>query len=186
MNIVPTALPGCVVLEPRAFRDDRGSFCETWQRARYAEAGLPVEWAQDNLSRTHRGVLRGLHYQLPPQGKLITVVDGEIYDVAVDVRRGSPTFGQSVGVVLDARGERTQFYVPPGFAHGFCVLSETALVAYKCTVPYHPAGEVCVRWDDPALGLAWPVDAPRLSPKDAAGLRLADVPAERLPVFDAV
>jgi dTDP-4-dehydrorhamnose 3,5-epimerase len=182
MIVRPTALPGCLLLEPRLFRDDRGSFQETWQRARYLAAGLPGDWAQDNLSRTHGGVLRGLHYQLPPQGKLVSVVDGEIYDVAVDVRRGSPTFGQSVGVHLSGESGG-QFYVPPGFAHGFCVLSEVALVAYKCTVPYHPEGEVCVRFDDPALGISWPVATPRLSPKDAAGLRLAEVPAERLPTY---
>jgi dTDP-4-dehydrorhamnose 3,5-epimerase len=185
MKIEPTRLPGVVVVVPRVFRDARGSFLESWHRERYAAAGLPASFAQDNLSESGRGVLRGLHYQHPSgQGKLLQVLRGAIYDVAVDIRRGSPTFGGWVGVELTAEEPR-QLYVPAGFAHGFVVTSEWALFSYKCTETYRPQEEGTVVWDDPDLGIAWPVSDPRLSAKDRAGARLRDIPAERLPAFDA-
>ncbi len=138
MHVIDTPLPGVRIIEPKVFGDSRGFFMETWQQARYAEAGLPERFVQDNLSYSQRGVLRGLHFQNPNgQGKLVYVLQGEVFDVAVDVRLGSPTFGQSVSVLLSADNKR-QFYVPPGFAHGFCVTSETALFTYKCTELYAP------------------------------------------------
>jgi len=180
MNVKPTDLPGVVVIEPRVFGDPRGYFLETWQRERYRDAGLPETWVQDNLSRSERGVLRGLHLQCPePQGKLVQVLDGEVFDVAVDVRPGSPAFGRWTGVRLSSENHR-QLYVPEGFAHGFVVLSPSALFAYKCTRPYAPSAEVGVIWNDPDIGIAWPVDAPALSAKDAALPRLRDIPSERL------
>ena len=185
MNIEQTRLPGVVVLSPRVFRDPRGFFMETWNKERYAEAGLPAGFVQDNLSESRRGVLRGLHYQHPAaQGKLLQVLHGEIYDVAVDIRRGSPTFGQWVGVVLSSDNQR-QIYVPEGFAHGFVVTSDTALFSYKCTNLYRPQNEGTVLWNDPDLGIDWPIAEPILSAKDEAGLRLKEIPADRLPAFDA-
>jgi dTDP-4-dehydrorhamnose 3,5-epimerase len=183
MNVVPTELPGVVILEPRVFRDDRGYFYETWSRERYAAAGLPETFVQDNLSYSTRGVVRGLHYQHPGgQGKLVSVLRGAVYDVAVDIRRGSPTFGRWVGVELSAENGR-QLYIPEGFAHGFAVMGDEALFSYKCTAPYNPAGEGSVLWDDPDLGIAWPVGSSeaRLSGKDAAAPRLRDVAPGRLP-----
>jgi dTDP-4-dehydrorhamnose 3,5-epimerase len=178
-----SALPGAVVIEPQVFGDSRGFFMETWSSARYAAIGLPERFVQDNLSFSARGVLRGLHFQNPRgQGKLVSVLQGEVYDVAVDVRRGSPQFGRWVGVNLSAENRR-QFYVPPGFAHGFVVVSETALFAYKCTEYYDPAAEVAVAWDDPDIAVAWPVTAPTLSQRDRAAPRLRDLAAERLPAF---
>ena len=183
MNILPTGLPGVTILEPRVFRDDRGYFLETWNQSRYAEAGLTTRFVQDNVSSSARGVLRGLHYQQPsPQGKLVQALHGEIFDVAVDIRVGSPTFGRWEGVTLSAENGR-QFYVPEGYAHGFVVVSEHALVSYKCTEYYQPKSEGSLRWDDPDLAIAWPVDVPRLSPKDLDAPRLREVPAERLPRF---
>jgi dTDP-4-dehydrorhamnose 3,5-epimerase len=153
---------------------------ETWNKARYEEAGIRAEFVQENLSFSQQGVLRGLHFQNPnPQGKLVSVLQGEVYDVAVDIRTGSPTFGQWEAVTLSAENRR-QFYVPPGFAHGFCVTSETALFAYKCTDFYDPQAEGCIRWDDPDLAIDWPVSQPELSAKDAAGVRLSDLPESRL------
>jgi dTDP-4-dehydrorhamnose 3,5-epimerase len=185
MNVEPTRLPGVVVVSPRVYRDPRGFFMETWNRERYADAGLPTGFVQDNLSESGRGVLRGLHYQHPgAQGKLLQVLRGEIYDVAVDIRRGSPTFGQWVGVVLSGENQR-QIYVPEGYAHGFVVTSESALFSYKCTAPYRPQSEGTVLWDDPDLGIDWPVADPLLSAKDRAGLPLKDIPAERLPSINA-
>ena len=176
MNVLATPLPGVLVLEPRVFGDDRGFFMETWQAERYAEAGLPP-FVQDNLSFSQRGVLRGLHYQEPGgQGKLVQVLQGEVFDVAVDIRQGSPTFGQWHGVTLSSQNRR-QFWVPAGFAHGFVVTSETALFAYKCSAPYAPQHEHSIRWDDPDLGIAWPDvgEAPKLSAKDAAAGALRDL-----------
>ncbi|MEB3328529.1 MAG: dTDP-4-dehydrorhamnose 3,5-epimerase [Candidatus Sericytochromatia bacterium] len=169
MNVSPLALPGVILLEPRVHADDRGYFLETWHAARYAANGIPTAFVQDNLSRSRRGVLRGLHYQLTqPQGKLVQVTRGRIFDVAVDVRQGSPTFGQWCGVELCEETHR-QLWIPAGMAHGFLVLSEVADVSYKCTSPYDHASERGVRWDDPALGIAWPLAgaAPRVSAKDA-------------------
>lgn len=184
MKCMATDLPGVLLLEPRRFEDARGYFMETWRRDRYADLGLPADFMQDNLSLSHRGVLRGLHAQHPHgQGKLIQVVHGEVFDVAVDIRVGSPHFGRWFGVTLSAADGR-QLYVPPGFAHGFCVTGDSALVAYKCTDVHHPEAELCVAWDDPGLGIAWPLDAPPiLSERDRAGLRLVDIPPERLPRY---
>lgn len=185
MNIVPTDLPGVLVLEPRVFRDARGYFLETWKAAPYAEAGLPPRFVQDNLSSSATGILRGLHLQSPTcQAKLIWVVTGEVYDVAVDVRAGSPTFGRWVGVTLSAEGHR-QLFVPAGFAHGFVVTSGPAAVCYKCDAPYAPADELTVLWNDPDVGVRWPVADPILSPKDREGHRLRDIPADRLPPYVA-
>src|SRR5690606_16027024 len=181
MNVIETEVPGVLILEPKVFGDDRGYFFETWNQARYAELGMPGPWVQDNLSFSARGVLRGLHYQHPNgQGKLVSVLRGEVFDVAVDIRAGSPTFGKWAGVTLSASNKR-QLWVPPGFAHGFVVTADDALFCYKCTEYYAPKEEGSLLWDDPDLGIAWPVDRPTLSPKDAAGLRLRDVPDDRLP-----
>lgn len=181
MKIHPTALPGVLILEPKAFGDARGFFMETWNRKRYAEAGLPLEFVQDNVSFSQHGVLRGLHYQHPQaQGKLVYVIQGEVFDVAVDVRLGSPTFGRWVGVTLSADNRR-QFWVPPGFAHGFCVTGETALFCYKCTDYYAPEHEGSILWNDPAIGIAWPLERPTLSAKDAAAPPLAAIDSARLP-----
>lgn len=181
MTVDTTRLPGVYILTPERYSDARGFFMETWQQARYAEAGLPAQFVQDNLSQSKRGVLRGLHYQHPtPQGKLISVLQGRIFDVAVDIRRGAPTFGEWVGTELAAATGR-QLYVPEGFAHGFVVLSDTALVHYKCTDYYAPAHEHTIRWDDPALAIAWPVDDPILSEKDAGAPTLDAMDAADLP-----
>jgi dTDP-4-dehydrorhamnose 3,5-epimerase len=176
MEFVKTPLEGVLVIEPDVHRDARGFFLETYNEERYARGGLAVRFVQDNHSRSTRGTLRGLHAQLrKPQGKLVRAVEGEIFDVAVDVRRGSPHFGEWFGVVLSAESFR-QLYVPPGFVHGFCVLSDLAQVEYKCTEFYDPGGEVSVLWNDPDIGIDWPLeDEPRLSPKDAAAARLRDV-----------
>ncbi|MBA3276938.1 MAG: dTDP-4-dehydrorhamnose 3,5-epimerase [Chloroflexia bacterium] len=180
MNILQTPLPGVLVIEPKVFGDSRGFFVETWQSERYAAAGLPA-FVQDNLSLSARGVLRGLHYQEPnAQGKLVQVLLGEVFDVAVDIRRGSATFGTWHGVTLSSENKR-QFYVPAGFAHGFIVTSETALFAYKCTELYRPEHDHSLRWDDPDIGIAWPIDEPSLSAKDAEAPRLAEIPHDELP-----
>lgn len=183
MNVIETKLPGVVIIEPKVFGDARGYFMESFQAARYAEAGIAAPFVQDNLSFSRRGILRGLHLQNPrPQGKLVQVLQGEVFDVAVDVRVGSPTFGQWEGVMLSAENAR-QYYVPPGFAHGFVVTSDTALFAYKCTDYYMPQSELSILWNDPDIGIDWPIVEPQLSGKDAAGLRLADVNPERLPTY---
>jgi dTDP-4-dehydrorhamnose 3,5-epimerase len=181
MKVTPTRLPEVLVVEPRVFRDARGTFFETWSAARYAEAGISGPFVQDNLSRSTRGVLRGLHLQHPHgQGKLVSVLDGEVFDVAVDVRTSSPTFRQWVGVTL-SRDNGLQLWIPAGFAHGFCVLSDEATFHYKCTDAYHPECESTVRWDDPDLAIAWPVPNPVLGDKDRGAMRLAEIPRERLP-----
>jgi dTDP-4-dehydrorhamnose 3,5-epimerase len=185
MNVRETKLPGVVVFEPAAYRDDRGYLTEVWNQKRYEQAGLAVGFVQDNLSSSRRGVVRGLHYQWPAaQGKLVSVLHGEVFDVAVDIRSGSETFGQWVGVTLSSEN-RHQVYVPPGFAHGFAVLSETALVLYKCTEFYTPSDEGSILWDDPAIGIEWPISDAILAPKDAGAPKLANVPSERLPKFAA-
>ena len=184
MKVTETRLPGVLILEPKVFGDERGFFMETWQRERYREIGITADFAQDNLSFSGVGVLRGLHFQNPhAQGKLVQVLQGEVYDVAVDIRRGSPTFGQWAGVRLSSDNRR-QLYVPPDFAHGFCVLSETALFSYKCTDYYHPETEGSILWNDPAIGIDWPIDSPSLSDKDREAPMLADVPPDRLPGYD--
>jgi len=175
-----TEIRGPLLLGSRIHRDARGHFRELWHRTRHAEAGVPGDFAQDNVSVSTRGVLRGLHFQHPAaQGKLLTVLAGEIYDVGVDLRVGSPTFGRWVGVWLNGE-EGDQFYVPEGFAHGFVVTSVSAIVHYKCTRPYDPRGECSVLWDDPDLGIDWPIRDPILSSKDLAAPRLRDIPADRL------
>ncbi len=178
MQVIETALEGVRIIEPRVFEDRRGFFFESYNERAYAEHGIGDRWVQDNHSRSVRGVLRGLHYQAPPgQAKLVRVVVGEVYDVAVDVRFGSPTFGQYVGVVLSAENRR-QLYIPVGLAHGFCVLSETADFLYKVTSYYAPQDERGIRWDDPTLGIPWPVRDPILSDKDLALPFLRDIPQD--------
>ncbi|HHO68200.1 MAG TPA: dTDP-4-dehydrorhamnose 3,5-epimerase [Gammaproteobacteria bacterium] len=177
MKITPTRLPEVLLIEPDVFGDARGFFMESWHRRRFAGAGLDVNFVQDNHSRSGAGVLRGLHYQLQqPQGKLVRVVAGEVFDVAVDIRQGSPTFGQWTGEVLSEDNFR-MLYVPPGFAHGFCVLSERADFLYKCTDYYNPGDEYGIAWDDPAIGIEWPGGPFILSDKDRANKPLADMAA---------
>jgi len=183
MNRISTELEGVWIFEPKVFGDARGFFMETWNRQRYAEVGLDVTFVQDNVSRSRRGVLRGLHYQNPnAQGKLVQVLEGEVLDVAVDIRVGSPSFGRFAAVNLSDENFR-QLYVPPGFAHGFCVLSETAIFAYKCTDYYNPSAEGGVLWNDPDLNIPWGIDQPQLSEKDKAYLRLKDIPEDKLPHY---
>ena len=185
MKVIETSLPGCVVIEPAVFGDERGVFFETWNAERFGEHGLPVKFVQSNVSTSTKGVLRGLHYQWPrPQGKLVSVLEGEVYDVAVDIRRGSPTFGRWEAVVLSAANRR-QFWVPEGFAHGFAVLSGHAVFSYLCTDVYVKEADAGVRWNDGAIGVDWPVSAPVLSAKDEKAPFLADIPEERLPVYVA-
>jgi dTDP-4-dehydrorhamnose 3,5-epimerase len=173
VRVIATELPGVLILEPRVFGDARGFFLETYRAALFDELGIPA-FVQDNHSRSRRGVLRGLHYQLAqPQGKLVRVTRGQVFDVAVDVRRASPTFGRWTGVELDDESLRL-FYVPPGFAHGFLVLSEVADFVYKCTDYYHPESEHGVLWNDPDIGIAWPQDDVALSGRDRANPRLRD------------
>ncbi|ABC29219.1 dTDP-4-dehydrorhamnose 3,5-epimerase [Hahella chejuensis KCTC 2396] len=169
MKVIQTKLSGVVIIEPRVFGDHRGFFMETYQVARYRnEAGIELEFVQDNHSRSGRGVLRGLHFQkTKPQGKLVRVTQGEVFDVAVDLRKGSSTYGQWEGVILSGENH-LQFYIPPGFAHGFCVLSETADFQYKCTDYYDPADEGGLIWNDPDIGIVWPIESPNLSQKDLA------------------
>ncbi|HEB96220.1 MAG TPA: dTDP-4-dehydrorhamnose 3,5-epimerase [Sedimenticola thiotaurini] len=186
MKVTETRLPGVLILEPKVFGDERGFFMETWQKERYRGIGITADFVQDNLSFSRAGVLRGLHFQNPhAQGKLVQVLQGEVYDVAVDIRRGSPTFGQWAGVRLSSDNRR-QFYVPPDFAHGFCVLSGTALFSYKCTDYYHPETEGSILWNDPAIGIDWPIDSPSLSDKDRDAPTLAEVPSDRLPGYDGL
>ncbi|MBC8070878.1 MAG: dTDP-4-dehydrorhamnose 3,5-epimerase [Deltaproteobacteria bacterium] len=185
MKVTRTELAGVLVIEPDVFGDDRGYFLETWSSGRYAEIGVPELFVQDNLSMSRRDILRGLHLQHPfGQGKLVSVAFGEVFDVALDVRLGSPTFGRWVGTTLSGDNHR-QVYIPPGFAHGFCVTSDTALFSYKCTEPYHRESELGVAWDDPDVAISWPVAEPQLSGKDSAFPRLRDIPRERLPSFAA-
>lgn len=183
MRVIETALPGVLVLEPKIFGDQRGFFLETYHEARYREIGIPARFVQDNHSRSRRGVLRGLHYQLQqPQGKLVRVTRGRVFDVAVDIRRGSPTFGHWTSIILDDESHR-QMYVPPGFAHGFCVLSDEADFVYKCTDYYHPRSEQGILWNDPAIGIEWPLAQVALSEKDTRNPPLARQAPERLPLY---
>lgn len=177
MNVEQTKLDGVLLVTPQVFGDDRGFFMETYNRQKAIELGLPGEFVQDNHSKSSHGVLRGLHYQTPQwQGKLVRVVQGEIFDVAVDIRSGSPTFGEWVGFALNDENKQ-QLYVPEGFAHGFVVTSETAEVVYKCTSLYAPEQEGSLLWNDPDIGIDWPVESPLLSAKDQHGQRLVDLPA---------
>jgi len=174
VNVTPTALPDVLLIEPRVFSDERGFFFESWNRRAFADAGLDATFVQDNHSRSLRGVLRGLHYQIEhAQGKLVRVCEGEVFDVAVDIRRSAPSFGRWVGIHLSARNRR-MLWIPPGFAHGFLVLSEAAEFLYKTTDYWYPEHERTLLWNDPALGIDWPLaGAPRLAPKDATGRPLA-------------
>lgn len=176
MNVIKTDIEGVLIIEPQVFGDERGFFLETFQVKRYTqEAGITEEFVQDNHSRSTYGVLRGLHFQkTKPQGKLVRVVSGEVFDVAVDIRPGSPTYGQWAGTHLSAENKR-QFWVPPGMAHGFVVLSETADFEYKCTDYYDPNDEACLLWNDSEIGIDWPVDEPILSVKDKLGLPLKEL-----------
>jgi dTDP-4-dehydrorhamnose 3,5-epimerase len=183
MKTIPTELPGVLVIEPRTFRDERGFFLETWNQDRYQASGLPTTMVQDNLSWSRRGVLRGLHLQHPaPQGKLVYALAGQIFDVVADVRVGSPHFGRWLAFELSLENGR-QIYVPPGFAHGFCVLSATALVAYKCSGDYRPECEVGVAWNDPRLAIDWPLSFPLLSAKDGRLPRLDEISRAALPPY---
>lgn len=176
MELIETNLPGVLIIEPRVFGDERGFFLESWNAEAFGAAGLDLQFVQDNHSRSARGVLRGLHYQQPePQGKLVRVTAGRAFDVAVDIRRSSPTFGQWTGVELSAASKRL-FWIPPGFAHGFLALEDGTDFLYKCTAFYRPAYDHSIRWDDPAIGIEWPLDGiePQLSAKDQAAKMLAD------------
>jgi len=182
VRVIETRLPGVLVIEPSVYRDERGFFLETHHAARYRELGIPGPFVQDNHSQSVSGTLRGLHLQVRrPQGKLVRVIEGEIYDVAVDVRRGSPTFGQWTAIILSAENFK-QWYLPEGFAHGFAVVSPTAQVEYKCTDYYDPGGEVGIACNDPELGIPWPVESPVLSDRDRQHPTLAQV-ADLLPAY---
>lgn len=184
MQVSPTSLPEVRLIEPHVFSDDRGFLMEIYHEGRYWAAGVGVPMVQMNISHSVRGTLRGLHYQLRrPQGKLIQVVRGVIFDVAVDIRRGSGTFGRWTGVELSEE-KRSQLYIPGGFAHGFCVVSETADVLYGCTALYDPQDEGGILWSDPALGIAWPISDPILSVRDSGLCCLAELPRERLPLYE--
>ena len=183
MKVIETELPGVLVIEPRVFEDERGEFFESWNKPRWAERGMDLSFVQSNVSRSLRGVLRGLHYQWPqPQGKLVSVLEGEVYDVAVDIRRGSPDFGRATAAVLSA-GNRRQMWIPEGFAHGFVVLSASAVFHYLCTAPYSREADAGIRWNDARLAIDWPNSAPLLSGRDLRLPFLDEVPTERLPEF---
>ena len=183
MQISQTKLSGVLLIEPKVFKDPRGFFLETWHATRYADFGIPSNFVQDNVSLSSRGVLRGLHFQNPNgQGKLLSVLEGEIFDVAVDIRVGSPTFGQWVGFALSAYNNH-QLWVPAGFAHGFCVVSEKALVIYKCTELYAPRFEASLLYKDPDIGVVWPDIKLSLSEKDLKARQLKDIPLSELPQY---
>ncbi len=180
MIIETTKLSGLLLIKPDVFGDSRGYFQETWSLRRYTQAGLDRHFVQDNLSWSKKGILRGLHFQNPrPQGKLVYVLEGEVFDVAVDVRRDSPTFGQWYGAILSSENHH-QLFIPEGFAHGFCVTSEMALFAYKCTDFYYPEAEHCLQWNDRAIGIDWPIKDPELSSKDLEGQPLNAFPRASL------
>lgn len=183
MKVIETDLPGCVVIEPQVFGDSRGFFFESFNTDKLAAHGLQLRFVQGNVSSSAQGVLRGLHYQWPnPQGKYVSVIEGEVWDAAVDIRRGSPTFGKWTAVVLSADNKR-HFWIPEGFAHGFAVLSERAVFTYLCTATYDAKADAGVRWDDPALAIDWPVSHPQLSDKDARAPLLSEIAEDRLPVY---
>ena len=178
MRFMPTEIPDVILIEPDVHRDERGFFLETWHQRKYAEGGITGPFVQDNHSHSRKGALRGLHAQRErPQGKLVRVVAGEVFDVAVDIRRGSPTFGKWVGDRLSGENLR-QLWIPPGFAHGFCVLSELVHLEYKCTDFYDASDEIAVAWNDPEIGIEWPIASPTLSAKDAGAPRLESVLAQ--------
>ena len=184
MKVIPTALPGVLILEPTVFSDDRGFFLESYHRQRYQEQGIATDFVQDNHARSVRGVLRGLHFQLRhPQAKLLVVAEGEIFDVAVDIRRGSATFGRWWGTHLSAENHR-QVYVPEGFAHGYCVLSKSADFFYKCSAYYAPGDQHGIAWDDPELSIDWPLETPILSEKDQRYPSLKELAPQCLPTYE--
>jgi dTDP-4-dehydrorhamnose 3,5-epimerase len=181
MEVIETNLPGVLLIKPRVFGDPRGFFVETWSAERYTRAGVPGPFVQDNLSRSGRGVLRGMHLQNPfGQGKLVSVPMGEVFDVCVDARPGSPTFGKWFSCVLSGENQH-QLYIPAGFAHGFCVLRDATLFSYKCTQPYHPEAELGILWNDPDIGITWPLGDPLISERDLRHPRLRDIEEARLP-----
>lgn len=183
LKFIETDIPGVMIIEPAVFNDDRGYFLETYHYKKYSEKGLDINFVQDNHSHSVKGTLRGLHYQLNhAQGKLMYAVKGEIFDVAVDIRRGSPDFGKWTGVMLSDKNKR-QLYVPPGFAHGFCVLSDEADIIYKCTDFYAPDDEYGIIWNDPEIGIDWPITNPVLSDKDSAFNTLPNIPEAFFPLF---
>lgn len=183
MQVIPTSLENLLIIEPTVFKDDRGFFYETYQHERYLKSGVECQFIQDNLSYSVQNTLRGLHYQHPcGQAKLVQVLKGEVFDVAVDIRFGSPTFGKWEGVWLSAANYR-QLFIPKGFAHGFCVTSKDAIFSYKCSDLYNPDAEGGVAWSDPDIGINWPIDEPILSNKDAAYPSLLEIPKERLPEY---
>ena len=183
MKVTAAKIPGLLIIDPVVHGDARGSFVETYSRDRYAEAGVSGDFVQDNLSLSRRGILRGLHLQHPRgQGKLCSVIEGEVFDVAVDVRIGSPTFGKWEGVTLSSDNKR-QLYIPSGFAHGLCIMSERALFSYKCTDFYSAENELGVAWNDEDIGIEWPINAPLLSDKDRANPKLRDISPDRLPRY---
>lgn len=183
MKVIETDLPGCLAFEPKVFGDERGFFYESFNHDKLAPLGLQPRFVQGNVSSSSRGVLRGLHYQWPkPQGKYVSVIEGEVWDVVVDIRRGSPHFGRWTAVLLSAENRR-HLWVPEGFAHGFVALSERAVFTYLCTDTYDSTADSAVRWNDPTLAVDWPVSEPSLSPKDAVAPLLADIPPERLPLY---
>lgn len=184
MKIIETPIRDLLLIEPKVFGDKRGFFLETFQENRYREAGVRLPFVQDNISRSGRGVLRGLHFQIQnPQGKLVFAIRGEVFDVAVDIRKNSPTYGRWFGAVLSDENHR-QLYVPPGFAHGFCVLSEYADFFYKCTDFYHPEDEGGLLWNDPAIGIDWPIDAPLINQRDLQFPGLIDLDPQQGPQVD--
>lgn len=183
MKVHDTKLQGVLIIEPRVFSDNRGVFFESWNQNRYRDLGLPSNFVQDNISISQKGVLRGLHFQQPKgQGKLVQVLEGEIFDVAVDLRVGSPTFKQWIGVNLSAKNHH-QLWIPEGFAHGFCVMGDRAMVSYKTSEFYYPENEVTVLWNDPELRIDWPISSATLSSKDLKGLALSEIPQNKLPTF---
>lgn len=183
MKVIDTEIPGLKIIEPKVFGDGRGFFMETYSMRRYAEAGIPNNFVQDNISLSAKGILRGLHFQQPQsQGKLVTVLLGEVYDVAVDVRHGSPTFGRWFGIYLNEENKR-QLWVPPGFAHGFQVTSDKAMFSYKCDAYYNPESEWSLLWNDDDIGIKWPIDDPKLSSKDQSAKPLRSFEAKHLPRY---
>jgi len=184
MNVIETSIPTVLIVEPTVFSDERGFFLETYHQLRYESQGIEVLFVQDNYSRSQKGVLRGLHCQVEHgQGKLVSVNRGSVFDVAVDIRYGSPDFGKWVGVMLDDENHR-QLFIPPGFAHGFCVLSKEADFSYKCTDYYHPETEIGIRWDDPVINIEWPIKGPSLSHKDQQNPFLSDINPSDLPIYE--
>lgn len=184
MKVTPASLDGVLIVEPAIFGDDRGYFMESWKASSYAAVGISAPMVQSNFSRSSKGVLRGLHYQYPrAQGKLVCAVEGAIYDVAVDIRKGSPGFGHWTGVELSAANHR-QLYVPAGFAHGFCVLSDTALVHYLCTEEFAQQYDASIAWNDPDIAVKWPMEPLAVSDKDSAAPSLSEIPGSQLPRFE--